>query len=160
VNVSVPSWIIKPLISPSEIDAVLAIEEASFTNPWTREMYLAELNNLGVSFLYLAKHKQGRVAGFCSFWRILDELHINNLAVAPENRRSGVASALLARVLEDSVSLGARRAMLEVRRSNEPARQLYQRFGFGVAGVRSNYYTNPVEDALVLCREGLSGLIL
>jgi ribosomal-protein-alanine N-acetyltransferase len=153
----VGTWVIEPLTSPSEIDAVLAIEEASFTNPWTREMYLAELNNDGVSFFLLAKDTQGRVAGFCSFWRILDELHINNLAVAPEHRRSGVASALLARVLEESVKLGARRAMLEVRRSNEPARQLYERFGFSVAGVRSDYYTNPAEDALVLWREGLSG---
>ena len=49
-----------------------------------------------------------------------------------------------------------RRATLEVRRSNEPARRLYDRFGFSVAGVRRAYYTNPVEDAIVLWREGLA----
>jgi ribosomal-protein-alanine N-acetyltransferase len=142
--------------SLEQIDAVLAIEEASFSNPWTREMYLAELENPGVSFCYLAYDAEGRPIGFCSFWRVLDELHINNLAVVPEQRRTGVASALLAFVLKEGAGLGARRATLEVRRSNDPARYLYEQFGFTVAGVRRGYYTRPVEDALVLWREGLA----
>jgi ribosomal-protein-alanine N-acetyltransferase len=147
---------IEPVKSLEQIDAVLAIEEASFSNPWTREMYLAELENPGVSFCYLAYDAEGRPIGFCSFWRVLDELHINNLAVVPEQRRTGVASALLAFVLKEGAELGARRATLEVRRSNDPARYLYEQFGFTVAGVRRGYYTRPVEDALVLWREGLA----
>jgi ribosomal-protein-alanine N-acetyltransferase len=148
-------WIVEPLTSRDEIDAVLAIEEASFTSPWTREMYLAEFDNHGVSYFYLARDANRDIVGFCSFWRILDELHINNLAVAPSHRRAHAATELLTRVLEDGAKLGARRATLEVRRSNEPAQQLYKRFGFSVAGVRRDYYSNPVEDALVLWREGL-----
>jgi ribosomal-protein-alanine N-acetyltransferase len=147
---------IEPLSSPGEIDAVLAVEEASFTNPWTREMYLAELENRNVSYCYLAKDADGRVVGFCSFWRVLDELHINNLAVLPQERRTGVGSALLEFVIKEGVALGARRATLEVRRSNDFARQLYERFGFTVAGVRRAYYTKPVEDALVLWLENLA----
>jgi len=149
-------WRIEPLTRAGQIDDVLAIEEASFTNPWTREMYLAEMDNRGVSYCYLAHDDTGRVVGFCSFWRVLDELHINNLAVKPESRRSGVATALLAHVLREGGSLGAQRATLEVRRSNDPARLLYERFGFAVAGVRRAYYTKPVEDALILWREGLT----
>ena len=152
------TWLIEPLVSPSEIDAILAIEEASFTNPWTREMYLAELQNDGVSFFYLARDPERRTIGFCSVWRVLDELHINNLAVLPAYRRAGIASALLTHVLDEGARMGARRATLEVRRSNEAARQLYGRFGFSVAGVRQGYYSNPVEDALVLWREELSQL--
>ena len=148
-------WIIEPLTSRVDIDAVLAIEHASFTSPWTKEMYLAEFENTGVSFFYLAKTPLGEIIGFCSFWRVLDELHINNLAVAPEHRRAHVATALLTRVLEDGAKLGARRATLEVRHSNEPAQRLYERFGFTVAGIRRGYYSNPVEDALVLWKEGL-----
>ena len=148
-----PTWIIEPLKSADEIDTVLAIEQASFTNPWTREMYLAELKNEGVSFFYLARDNGRRVVGFCSFWRVLDELHINNLAVLPELRRQGVAAALLERVMIEGARFGIRRAMLEVRQSNVPARLLYEKFGFVVAGTRSKYYTNPVEDALVLWRE-------
>jgi [ribosomal protein S18]-alanine N-acetyltransferase len=149
----VASWHVEPLSSPDQIDAIIAIEQASFTNPWTREMYAAELQNHGVSFFYLARDGEAAVVGFCSFWRILDELHINNLAVVPERRREGVGTALLQRVLDDAARLGIRRAMLEVRRSNQPAINLYERFGFSVTGVRSRYYTNPVEDALVLSRD-------
>lgn len=149
------SWTIEIVTNPAGVDAVLEIEEASFTNPWTRDMYLAELKADGVSFIYLARDKFRRPAGFCAFWRVMDELHINNLAVLPEFRRQGVASVLLTYVLREGVELGARSATLEVRRSNEPARRLYERFGFSVAGVRREYYTNPVEDALVLWRENL-----
>jgi len=148
-------WTVEPLTSSADLDAVLAIEEASFTSPWTREMYLAEFENPGVSYFYLAKTPLGETIGFCSFWRVLDELHINNLAVGPEHRRAHVATALLSKVLEDGANMGAERATLEVRHSNEPAQRLYERFGFTVAGVRRGYYTNPVEDALVLWKEGL-----
>jgi [ribosomal protein S18]-alanine N-acetyltransferase len=148
-------WIIEPLRSPSEIEDVLAVEAESFTNPWTREMYLAELENPGVSYCYLARNADRHVIGFCSFWRVVDELHINNLAVLPGDRRGGAATALLRHVLGEGARLGAVRATLEVRRSNEPARILYERFGFSVAGIRRAYYTKPVEDAIVLWREGL-----
>ncbi len=150
------SWAIEQVTSADHLDAVLTIEEACFTNPWTRLMYLAELENRGVSYCFLAKDPGGRVIGFCSFWRVLDELHINNLAVLPEFRRRGAATALLTYVLSQGQALGARRATLEVRRSNDPARLLYERFGFSVAGVRRAYYTKPVEDALVLWRDNLS----
>jgi ribosomal-protein-alanine N-acetyltransferase len=150
------AWLIEPLVSPSEIDAVLAIEEASFTNPWTREMYLAELQNEGVSFFYLARDPDRRTIGFCTVWRVLDELHINNLAVLPAYRRAGIGSALLTHVLDEGARMGAKRATLEVRRSNEAARQLYERFGFSIVGVRKGYYSNPIEDALVLWREELA----
>jgi len=153
--VSAEGWQINAVSSPDQIDDVLLIEEASFTNPWSRAMYLAELENSGISFCYIAKGPDGVVVGFCSFWRVLDELHINNLAVLPAFRRKGVARALLEHVLKEGSALGARRATLEVRRSNDAARLLYERFGFSVAAVRRGYYTKPVEDALVLWREHL-----
>jgi ribosomal-protein-alanine N-acetyltransferase len=147
------AWRIEPLSGEGDLDAMLAIEEASFSNPWSREMYLSELRNPGVSFFFVARDDDGRVVGFCSFWRIHDELHINNLAVAPDVRRRGVASALLTRVLSEAASIGVTRATLEVRRSNIAAQGLYDRFGFRTAGIRRAYYSQPVEDALVLWRE-------
>jgi ribosomal-protein-alanine N-acetyltransferase len=141
--------VIEPL-THAGIDEVLGIEEAAFTNPWTRAMYLTELENRSVSYCFLAREPGGRAIGFCSFWHVLDELHINNLAVLPDFRRRGIASELLTFVLKKGVELGAKRATLEVRRSNDPARELYERFGFAVAGVRAAYYSKPVEDALVL----------
>jgi GNAT superfamily N-acetyltransferase len=80
---------IEVMTTAAQIDDVLAVEEASFLNPWTRAMYLAELENPGVSFCYLARDNAGRAIGFCSFWLVADELHINNLAVIPEQRGRG-----------------------------------------------------------------------
>jgi ribosomal-protein-alanine N-acetyltransferase len=157
------AWRIEPLTSPDEIDAVLAVEQTSFSNPWTRDMYLAELNNEGVSFVFVARVATDAagaggpsgddIVGFVAFWRVFDELHLNNLAVVPEMRRQGVGTALLERVLSEGERLGATRTTLEVRRSNEVALKLYERFGFSVAGARRAYYTHPEEDALILWRE-------
>src|SRR6476660_87425 len=94
----VGSWAIEPLTTATVGD-VLALEEAAFTNPWTRTMYLAELENTGVSYCFLARDAERQAVGFCSFWRVLDELHINNLAVRPDCRRAGIGSMLLAFVL-------------------------------------------------------------
>jgi len=142
---------IEPLTSSVDLEAVMEVEHASFTNPWTRDMYLSDLANENVSHMLIARDDAGRVIGFCAFWHVMDEAHINNLAVAPRFRRGGVASALLSRVFGDAARLGATRVTLEVRRSNEAAQRLYERFGFDVAGVRVDYYSHPTEDALVLC---------
>jgi len=149
------AWLIEPLALLADLDTILEIERESFVNPWTREMYLAELENKGVSYCYVVRTQSQELVGFCSFWRVLDELHINNLAVMPAHRGAGAGTALLREILREGARLGARRASLEVRRSNEAARRLYERLGFAVAGVRRGYYTNPVEDALVLWRERL-----
>lgn len=147
---------IRPLSSAAEIDSILAVEAESFTNPWTREMYLAELAHRDTSRIYFMTHAENVVVGFCSCWLVVDELHINNLAVRPDYRRAGVATELLRYVFREGAAEGAVRATLEVRRSNDPARLLYERFGFAVAGIRRGYYTKPVEDALVLWKQGLN----
>jgi ribosomal-protein-alanine N-acetyltransferase len=151
------TWFIAPLTSTADLEDVLRIETLTFSRPWTREMYLSELEHRDVSRVYVARDAVGEAVGFCSCWQILDEVHINNLAVIPERRRSGVASALLTRVLVDGAARGAHRATLEVRRSNTAALALYERFGFLVTGVRKAYYSNPDEDALVLWREPADG---
>lgn len=147
------TWSIAPLVSEDEIDELMQVEQESFTNPWTREMYLAECANPGVSHFVLARDGSGQLIGFCAFWRILDEVHINNLAVRPPYRRRGVASALIEQVIAQGHRLGADHATLEVRQSNEAAVKLYERCGFRVAGVRRQYYSKPDEDALILWRD-------
>jgi ribosomal-protein-alanine N-acetyltransferase len=87
---------------------------------------------------------------YCACWMVFDELHINSLAVDPTWRRQGVARRLLRHVLRESAEAGARSATLEVRRSNDAARALYESLGFRVEGVRAGYYQEPREDALVL----------
>ena len=148
----------RPLASVDDIDHILAIEHAAFTNPWTREMYVAELANPKVSRFQLAGNAAGQIVGFCSYWLVVDELHLNNLAVLPEWRGRGFGWALLSATVDDARAHGVVRALLEVRRSNIVAQSLYARAGFDVVRVRKDYYTQPVEDALVLACEPLPHL--
>src|SRR5262249_53564225 len=122
------SIVVERVMSAADLGGLLAVEQASFMNPWTREMYVAELENPGVSYLFVAKNTHGHVVGFCGFWHVVDELHVNNLAVLPEYRRQGIATQILGRVFAVGRHVGARRVTLEVRRSNEIARRLYERF--------------------------------
>ena len=143
---------VERLATAGDLDGVLAIEDASFNNPTTREWYEAELKRPEVCHIYVLRTADCPVAAFCAFWRVADQIHINNLAVRPELRGQGLASRLLAGVMAESARMGADSATLEVRRSNTPALRLYAKAGFTEAGVRRNYYTQPVEDALVLVR--------
>lgn len=144
--------LIERLDPGSDLDPIVEIERASFNTPWTPDMFRWELRNDDVSATYVLKTSDGLVAAFCCVWVVLDELHINNVAVRPEFRRRGFASVLLEHVMDEAIGRGVTAATLEVRRSNAGALRLYERLGFSLSGVRRNYYTNPVEDALILWR--------
>ena len=144
---------VERLATAADLDGVLAIEDASFNNPTTREWYEAELLRPEVCFIYVLRTAEVPVAGFCAFWLVLDQAHINNLAVRPELRGHGLGTHLLESILFEARHLGATSLTLEVRRSNVAAQRLYDKAGFHEAGVRKNYYTQPVEDALVLLRK-------
>ena len=150
---TVAPFLIEPLGGDHDLTGVLEVESESFTNPWTREMYTWELQNRSVCHVYVLRTPDCAVAGFCAFWLVFDEIHINNVAVRPAFRGRGLGSALLHHVLAEARRLGAHRATLEVRSSNQGARRLYERLGFRVAGTRRNYYSHPVEDALILWRD-------
>jgi ribosomal-protein-alanine N-acetyltransferase len=147
---------IEPLAGDDDVTGVLDVEQESFTNPWTREMYAWELQNRALCHIYVVRGPDRPVIGFCTFWLVHDEMHINNVAMRPEYRGQGIGTALLHHVLAAAAGLGARRATLEVRASNDGARRLYERLGFYVAGRRRNYYSSPVEDALILWRDDLA----
>ena len=150
---------IEALAGDRDLEGVLEVEEESFTNPWTREMYAWELQNRAVCHIYVVRTAEHAVAGFCSFWLVFDEIHINNVALRPALRGQGLGTSLMRHVLREARRLGARRATLEVRASNAGARRLYERLGFRLEGTRRNYYTNPVEDALILWADvGAAGL--
>jgi ribosomal-protein-alanine N-acetyltransferase len=147
------TYSIDTLQDERDLEGVLQVEDESFTNPWTRDMYTWELQNRSVCHIYVVRTPQCAVAGFCAFWLVFDEIHINNIALRPGYRNRGLGTALLRHVMAEALRLGARRATLEVRASNVGARRLYERLGFAVAGHRRNYYSNPVEDALILWAE-------
>jgi ribosomal-protein-alanine N-acetyltransferase len=136
---------------------ILAIEEASFTAPWTRKMFEAELTENPFNWCCVAKtvgdkdaDEPSLIVGYVCFWVVFDELRMMNLAVAPAARRQGIARLLLGHALKMGEEQGARRALLEVRASNAPALALYERAGFCRTGLRRRYYNTPVEDAVLM----------
>lgn len=139
------------LTTDAELDAILALDDVCFHRPWTRAEYERELQDPARCYLYVVR-VDGAIVGYCSFWRIFDEIHLNNFAVHPSRRRHGLGGALLAHVLAESAAFGAPHATLEVRASNTAAIALYERGGFVRTGLRRGYYTHPVEDALILWR--------
>ena len=145
--------LVERLAGEADLDAVVALEGLSFTNPWTREMLARELTPPTCARVYVLRLPGIPVAAFCACWVIADELHINTIAVDSSYRRRGLGRALMLHVLAEVALEGVQRATLEVRRSNEAAQRLYAGLGFGTAGVRKRYYTQPEEDALILWRE-------
>jgi ribosomal-protein-alanine N-acetyltransferase len=142
--------VVERIATAADLDGVLAIEDASFNNPTTRAWYEEELKRPDVCFIYLLRTPDCPVAGFCAFWLVVGQAHINNLAVRPELRGRGLGKQLLASIIAEAERLGAVELTLEVRASNTPAIQLYKGAGFTQEAVRENYYTKPVEDALLL----------
>jgi ribosomal-protein-alanine N-acetyltransferase len=151
------AYAIARLTPGEDLGDVVALEAASFTNPWTREMLARELTHSDVARVYVLRAPDQRLLAFCTCWVVFDELHVNTLAVAADRRREGLATRLLDFVFADAVAAGVRRATLEVRRSNEPALRLYEGLGFTVKAVRTGYYSQPDEDGLILWRDDLPG---
>lgn len=138
-----------------DIDQVLAIEQASFSMPWSRNLFLSEFRSPLVSTLLvaLAGGPARFVIGYIVFWLVADEMHILNLAVVPELRRVGIARELVLAGLKRAFQKGAKRAFLEVRASNTAAQKLYSNLGFAGISIRRDYYDMPVEDAVIMALE-------
>jgi ribosomal-protein-alanine N-acetyltransferase len=139
-----------------DIDQVLAIERASFSMPWSGNLFMSEFRSPLVSTLLVSlssTEPKRIVTGYIVFWLIADEMHILNLAVAPGHRQRGIAKMLVLAGVKYIYAKGARRAFLEVRASNSIAQKLYSSLGFTGSSVRRNYYDSPVEDAVVMTIE-------
>ena len=135
----------------SHIPQILALEQTCFSVPWTESMLTDALYDPQASFI-VAEDEEGNILGYAGLHAILDEGYIDNVAVEPDARRHGVASALL----EVFCRFGAANLSfltLEVRASNAAAIGLYEKYGFHRAGLRPGYYQTPREDAVIMTRE-------
>ena len=131
-----------------DVPAVTAIERQVFSDPWPDAFFQGELAQPGV-YATIAE-RDGRLAGYLVAWLAGGSGHIGNLAVAPGERRRGVARHLLTDLLDRAGSLGIRSLVLEVRVSNFAAQALYRAQGFRLAGLRRGYYRDTGEDALIM----------
>ncbi len=135
----------------AHLDAIMDIERASFTDPWSRGGVEAYLQ--GGCGEILAAVEDGTVAGFAIYLVAADEGELLSLAVRGDLRRRGTGGALLREVLRRAGERGAEKIFLEVRKSNLAARALYKSAGFAVCGERRGYYQDPTEDAILMDRE-------
>ena len=136
-----------------DLPQVIAIERRAFPTPWSLAMFVLELSK--PSSICLAAAREGAqrsesLAGYMICARYADVWHVMNIAVDPAQRRQGIASALLAHLLERAGPLDS--YTLEVRPSNTAAIALYERYGFRAAGTRPHYYHDTGEDALIMWR--------
>ncbi|NNF52971.1 MAG: ribosomal protein S18-alanine N-acetyltransferase [Acidimicrobiales bacterium] len=132
-----------------DLDAVAAIEASVAPSPWSRTLFEGELSLPAGQRLWLVAQQADQVVGFAGVMFVGDDVHVMNIAVAPNFQRQGIARRLLATVLRRSVVSGARHATLEVRDGNDAAIELYRRFRLGPVGIRNSYYEDG-EDALIL----------
>lgn len=135
-----------------DLDAIERIEKASYPTPWSRSMFTSELAKPS-SHSLAAVAPDGELAGYLILSRYVDAWHVMNVAVAPEHRRRGIASAMLERLFDVTRDDARRGYTLEVRVSNTAAIRLYESFDFRPCGVRRGYYTDNREDALIMWRD-------
>jgi [ribosomal protein S18]-alanine N-acetyltransferase len=136
-------------MSSEDLAAVLAIEQGSFEDPWTEDIFNAELRH-SWSHCDLLRTADGMILGYIVFWSVADEVHLLNVAVDPNQRKHQYGRRLLDHMLEFARTASARFITLEVRSSNEAALQLYENGGFKRVGVRPRYYANDGEDAVIM----------
>ena len=134
-----------------DVSAIEKIEKQCFSIPWSYESLYKDVVENGLAF-YVIAEIEGQVCGYVGVWKILDEGHITNVAVAPEFRRKHIGRAMLETLIEVTAQAGIERYTLEVRESNQPAINLYEGLGFSVEGVRPGYYEDNGENALIMWR--------
>lgn len=135
-----------------DVESVFEIETLSFKSPWSKEAFINEVgqNQLAVYFVVTL---DGQVVGYAGMWTVVDELHVTNVAITPEQRGKGLSSKIMEKLFEFAVANKFTSMTLEVRTTNKVAISLYEKYGFNGFGVRKGYYQDTNEDALIMWKE-------
>jgi ribosomal-protein-alanine N-acetyltransferase len=134
----------------TDLDEVCIIEQESFADPWSKASFIESISNPNNH--YLVARADGLIAGYCGYWGVVGEGYIYNVAVKESFRRLGIGFMMLEKLIEQADGRGTTSLTLEVRQSNISAIHLYRKLGFTEAGIRKDFYTNPLEDAIIMWR--------
>lgn len=134
-----------------DIDQMEVLEQECFSVPWSREALMGDLLENRLS-LYLVAELEGNIVGYVGIWNIVDEGHINNVAVSSLYRKQHIGTILIDTLIKATEKAGIKRHTLEVRESNQAAKGLYAKMGFEPAGIRKGYYEDNGEDAIIMWR--------
>jgi ribosomal-protein-alanine N-acetyltransferase len=137
--------------TPDDLPALLEIESQSHFSPWTRAHFEAEMAKPYARVLVLTDDETDtQVSGFIVSWLLLDEAQILNVAVRLSARGLGYGQFLVRQVVKEALAAGKRKVVLDVRKSNLPAIQLYQKVGFLISRVQKGFYASNGEDAYAM----------
>jgi len=139
-------------MTTEHIEEVVEMEKRCFSDSWTEAMFVNELENEKAYYYVLANGENGKIAGYCGFWKILDEGHIMNVAVDIDCRGKHFSDILMDKMLSEAKKLDISAMTLEVRAGNSAAIGLYRKYGFEMAGIRKSYYEDG-ENAIVMWLE-------
>jgi len=145
-------------MTADDLDDIMDIERTSFRAPWSRQVFVEELDRDWAHVDVLrSREPRSPVQAFVNYWLVRDEVHVLNVATHPTARRQGHAARLIEHVIAFAHRERCRYVTLEVRRSNQPAIRLYRKYGFRPVGIRPNYYIEDNEDAIVMLLELSAG---
>lgn len=149
------SEIVISQMTVDDIDNVVEIEAEAYGNHhWSKSSFYDEMQN-NLAKYYVAKSIDGELLGYAGTWHIIDEGHITTIAVKKSHLRKHIGEAIIIRILEDCYKAGIKYLTLEVRVSNTPAINLYEKYGFNSLGTRKGYYQDNNEDALIMWTENI-----
>ena len=138
-------------MNATHVPQIAELEKLCFKDPWSENSIASELDNR-LAFWLVALEDE-HVIGYVGSQTVLGETDMMNIAIHPDYRKCGIATQLICALIQGLTEQGSHSLMLEVRASNEPAKNLYIKLGFETVGIRKNYYRNPREDALILRKE-------
>ncbi|CCQ96348.1 putative ribosomal-protein-alanine acetyltransferase [[Clostridium] ultunense Esp] len=136
-------------MSLADVKAVAELERICFTLPWSEQAFTNELTRNLFARYYVLEGKEG-IVGYGGMWVVMDEAHVTNVAVHPNQRGKKLGEKMMRKLMEEARKLGATQMTLEVRVTNYVAQNLYRKLGFKEAGVRPRYYYDNYEDALIM----------
>ena len=136
------------LADKEDISAMYRVEKKTFANPWAYESFAENVRH-GLTVYFLAE-LEGEVVGFGGMMIVVDEAHVMNIAVLEQHRRQGIGRALVQALANEAQRRGAVAVFLEVRIGNTAAKTLYEDEGFQEIAIRKQYYTDNLEDAVIM----------
>lgn len=132
----------------SDADDIAYIEEECFSSPWSRKSIAESISHTPWHFFVATVNK--KIVGYGGVYLILDEGQISNIAVLPAFRSKKIGFSILDSIISVCKSEGCARITLELRKSNDVARALYEKCGFICVGERPKFYSNPTETAILM----------
>ena len=143
-------------LKPEHLEQVVALDQTCLGGLWNHSGYQREIDSPNSTALVLNLVPQNQIIGLGCFWAILAEAHLTMIVIEPDYQGQGLGQLLLCSLLDQAIKQKLERATLEVKVSNQIALNLYEKFGFKIAGTRKGYYQKTQEDALILWQNGIN----